>query len=611
MMARQAISGRQWVPPTAEIERLGEQFHQHHGVELVVGNVLAARNLASEEVPAFLDPRLEDLMPDPTRMQDMLAAAERLAGAVRDKESVAVFGDYDVDGACSAAILVEWLRGVGVRADFEIPHRIQAGYGPNPEAMQRLAAEHSLIFTVDCGSAESSADAVLVARERGADVVVLDHHVCGIEFPWAHAVVNPKREDDDSGLDHLCAAGVVYMMLAATNRVLVEAGWWETNRGAAPDMAQWLDLVALATVADVVPLRGLNRALVRQGLTLIQERRRPGVAALADGAKVRDVVTESTISFTLAPRLNAPGRVGEEPQLAVDLLLTDEAEHAAVLAERCELLNKKRRELQSEVMEHAREQISEQGVREHLYWVLGEYWHAGVVGVVAGQLVDRLGKPIIVLTSDGDRVKGSGRAPAGCDLGAAVRAACDAGHMVRGGGHAAAVGMEMVSDSVHAAMECVSEALANGASPTHDGPRELHFTGYLQPGGVTWDLHEALQSAGPYGSGSAQPRFVLGDVELLFWKEMGGGSYRLTVQDHTGSRLKAIAFAAKGTPLGDEIESMKYDPTGGRGRRIDLLGTVEPDTYNNARKAFLRVEDMRVEPRTIPGGPELTGEETA
>ncbi|MEL6266908.1 MAG: DHH family phosphoesterase [Pseudomonadota bacterium] len=423
-----SAAGRRWVGPDAGVERLGRAIAQEAGVGEVVGRVLAARGVLPEAAEDYLAPTLRALMPDPSVLADMDLAAERLARAVRGAERVAIFGDYDVDGAASAAMLAEWLAALGLEATIHIPDRVAEGYGPNVPAMARLGGAHDLVVCVDCGTVAH--EALAAATAAGAEVIVADHHLAGERLPEVTAVVNPNRADCPSGLGHLCAAGVTFLMLVAANRLL-------RGERAVPDLMPALDLAAVATVADVAPLTGLNRAFVRQGLSILGRRGRPGLAALADAAGLKAPPRSTDLAFVLGPRLNAGGRVGDAG-LAVRLLRAGCPREAATLAAEVEAMNAARRRIEAEVTEAA---IAQAEVRlaarpggAALAWAAGEGWHPGVVGIVASRLRERFDCPAVVVAVNGADARGSGRSVPGIDLGSAVAALARTGQLAQGGG---------------------------------------------------------------------------------------------------------------------------------------------------------------------------------
>lgn len=568
-----SATGRLWRGPDAAVERAGLAIAQTAGLPEVLGVVLAGRGVVPEEAAAYLAPVLRDLMPDPCVLRDMEPAAALLADAVRRRRRIAVFGDYDVDGAASAALVVRWLRGFGLPATVYIPDRIDEGYGPNVPAMRALADRNDLILCVDCGSL--SFEPVEAAGSAGAAVVIADHHLCGETLPAARAVVNPNRQDETAGLGHLCAAGVVFLLLVAANRVLRGQGV------KVPDLLGLLDLVALATVADVAPLTGLNRAFVRQGLKVMAQRGNPGLTALADVARLSGRPTAFHLGFMLGPRVNAGGRVGRA-DLGARLLSTDDAAEAGRLAAELDALNRVRQEIEAGVLDAAVAQVEARGAEGPLVWAAAEGWHPGVVGIVAARLKERFNRPAVVIGFEGEAGKGSGRSVHGVDLGSAVAGLARAGLIEKGGGHRMAAGLSLSRAALDAAMAALGEALARQGAG-REGPRDLRLDGCLSVAAATADLVELLDAAGPWGAAAAPPRFAIPGAVLRHVAMAGERHLRLTLADGP-DRLEAICFGAVGTPLGDTLERAQ-------GGRVHLAGQLDLDTWGGRRRAKLRVED--------------------
>lgn len=569
-----SVGARRWVGPSAQVERLGSAIAQTHDLPEIVGRILAARNVALDEAPAYLAPTLKELMPDPSTLADMDLAAELLVTMATAKKRIAIFGDYDVDGGSSSALLVDWLRALGLVATVYIPDRIDEGYGPNEEAMAGLAAAHDLIICVDCGTLSHGPIAAAVAA--GAEVMVADHHMAGETLPECAAVVNPNRHDDDSGMGHLCAAGVVFMLLVAANRLL------RTQGATPPDLMQALDLVALATVADVAPLIGVNRAFVRQGLKIMANRNRPGLRALADVAGVAATPNSFHLGYLLGPRVNAGGRIGKA-DLGARLLSTKSAEEASGIAHELDRLNGERRAIEADVLAQAIEQAEERGVDGPLVWAAGDGWHPGVVGIVAARLKEAFNRPSVVIGLDGETGKGSARSVEGVDLGAAVATCAREGVLLKGGGHQMAAGLTVAQAGVEAAMARLSELLAKDLA-LMTGPRSLRIDGALSPSAATPELVEMLEAAGPYGAAAPAPRFVIPHARVAFAKRAGEDHLRLTLEGETGGRLDAICFRAFSGPLGPFLSE-----TGGA--RVHVAGRLEIDDWGGRRKAKLKVED--------------------
>lgn len=571
-----SLSGRRWVGPDAAADRAAEAVVQATALPLPLARVLAARGVAPAEAAGYLRPALRDLLPDPRALRDMERAAARFLAAVQAQEKIAIFADYDVDGGASAALLIHWLRAMGRRATLYIPDRIDEGYGPNEPAMAALAADHRLILCVDCGTLSHAP----VAAARGADVVILDHHLGGETLPPALAVVNPNRQDEDGSLGHLCAASVVFLMLVEANRQLRAAG------GTGPDLMGLLDLVALATVADVAPLIGINRAFVRQGLRVMAGRDRVGLRALADVARLDRAPAAYHLGFVLGPRINAGGRVGAA-DLGARLLATDDPAEAQRLARQLDALNDERRAIEAEVRAAALAQAHARGVDGPLAWAAGAGWHPGVVGIVAARLAEATHRPAVVIGLDGGIGKGSARSVPGIDLGAAIHRLADEGLLIRGGGHKAAAGLTVAEDRLEAAMARLAELLARqGAGAA--GPRDLKIDGLVMPGAVTADLIESLEAAGPFGAAAPAPRFALSGVAVTSCRVMGGAHLALRVAaPGAGPTLEAVAFNALETPLGQALN--------GRGAGLfHLAGRLEVNSWGGRNTPRLRLDDGAV-----------------
>ncbi|MEL6318339.1 MAG: single-stranded-DNA-specific exonuclease RecJ, partial [Pseudomonadota bacterium] len=548
--------------------------------------VLAARGVALPEARAYLEPKLRDLLPDPFSLKDMDRAADRLALAVRGGERIAVFGDYDVDGAASTALLARWLRAFGITATLYIPDRIDEGYGPNVPAMERLAEAHDLLIAVDCGTLAFEPVAAAVAK--GADVLIADHHLAAEEVPECSGVVNPNRQDDESGQGHLCAAGVVFLLLVAAQRRLKEAGA-VSAAAPAPDLLSFLDLVALATVADVAPLVGVNRALVRQGLAVMTRRGHPGLTALADVGRLTTPPSAYHLGFVLGPRVNAGGRVGQA-DLGARLLSTDDPEEAQAIAERLDAHNEERRAIEAQVLEAATAQIearlADGAPAGALVWAADEGWHPGVVGIVASRLKETYNRPAVVIGFEDGVGKGSGRSIEGVDLGSAVAACAREGLFDKGGGHRMAAGLTVAWERMAHALARL-EALLARQGADRQGPRDLRLDGALSPGAASLELIETLEAAGPFGQGAPAPRFAIPAAKIAWAKPVGESHLRLTALDGRGGKLEAIAFRAFDGPLGRFLADRNGAPT-------HLAGRVEIDDWGGRRRAKLRIEDAAI-----------------
>ncbi|KUP92056.1 single-stranded-DNA-specific exonuclease RecJ [Tritonibacter horizontis] len=568
-----SLTGRRWIGPGVDQARASEQLAQDSGLPAAVCQVLARRGVPAHEAMGFLSPQLKELLPDPRRLKDMEAAAARFLQAIEARQKIAIFADYDVDGGASAALLLVYLRQMGRDATLYIPDRIDEGYGPNEQAMAALARDHDLIVCVDCGTLSHAP----IAAAKGADVVVLDHHLGAETLPDCVAVVNPNRQDETGDLGYLCAAGVVFLMLVDVRRQAREKGL-----GMGPDLMALLDLVALATVADVAPLIDANRALVRQGLKVMARRARVGLVALADVSRMDSAPSTYHLGFLLGPRINAGGRIGQA-DLGARLLACENPHEAAALAERLDQLNTDRRDIENAVRAAALEQAEARGFDAPLVWAAGEGWHPGVVGIVASRLKEATGRPAVVIGLDGDEGKGSGRSVAGIDLGAAIQRMAQDGYLLKGGGHRMAAGLTVARDQLEPAMARLSELLEKqGAGDL--GPSDLKLDGMLMPGAATVDLIEQIEQAGPFGAGAPAPRYGFPDLAVRFAKRVGESHLKVSLADGMGGNIDAISFGAFDTALGPRL--LEHG-----GARFHVAGRLEVNTWGGRQSAQLRLED--------------------
>ena len=551
-----------------------------------LARILAGRSVMAHEAQVFLEPRLRDLMPDPLVMRDMDRVVARLVQAVKAGEAVGVFGDYDVDGACSVALLVEGLSAAGVQCRFHIPDRLTEGYGPNREALQGLVAQGmQLLVTVDCGV--TSHEVITDIAGSGTDVLVLDHHQAPEILPPAYAVVDPNRLDDLSDLGHLCAAGVVFLTLVAFYRALRQQGYWTPSRPE-PDLRHLLDLVALATVADVVPLRGLNRAFVRQGLQIMRQRQRVGLRALIDAVRLNGPVEAWHLGYLLGPRINAGGRIGDAG-LGARLLLTRDGAEAERIALQLDALNRDRQVIETGMVEQGEaEALRQVGVDENLGHVIvtaAPDWHPGVVGLVAARLKERFSRPAFALACDDKGLAtGSGRSIAGVDLGRAVRKAVEDGLLLRGGGHAMAAGVTLRQEAIAAFTAYLEDELAAQVDKAR-ADQGLWIDAAVTAAGATPALLHAIEQAGPYGSAYPDPCFVLPSHRLMQVGELQGGHMRLLLRAGDGSTIKGMAFRAAGKPLGQALLDQ-------RNQTVHVAGRLSIDRYGGGEKAQIQVVDL-------------------
>src|SRR5471032_1094016 len=561
-----SLTGRRWAARLGD-ERAALAIAQRHGIPDAIARLLAARDVPLDEVPDFLDPTLRKFLPDPSHLKDMDAAVARLVKAVQDGEKIVVFGDYDVDGATSSALLLRFFRAIGADIGVYIPDRRKEGYGPNAPALLKIREEGAqVVVTVDCGV--TAYEPLKNAKKAGLDMIVIDHHQAEIVLPEAVAVVDPNRIDDDSPHKQLAAVGVAFLLAVGVNRALRAANWYVAPR-VEPDLRQWLDLVALGTVADVVPLTGVNRALVRQGLQVMQKRGNAGLAALADVAKLREPPGAYHLGFMLGPRVNAGGRVGQA-DLGARLLSSDDPHEVGALALRLDEFNAERRAIEREVLDQAVVRIE------------GTYG-PDRSGMPSALIVESDGWPVFVIGMDGEIGKGSGRSVRGVDLGAAVLAARQAGLLVNGGGHAMAAGLTVARPALPELMKFLDERIAPqlGAAPA---TRELGIDAALAPGAATQELVEMIEQAGPFGAGNALPRFVLPSVRVSYAQTVGEGHVRCTLVGQERGRVEAIAFRAGQSALGPAL----LDPA----RPIlHVAGALRIERYNGRTSVRLQIDD--------------------
>jgi len=578
-----SVLGRPW---RARLNGAGEALAlaiaQVSGQSDLMARVLAGRGVRLEEVERYLDPTLRDLMPDPFTMRDMEPAVARLAYAVQRGEKVAIFGDYDVDGATSAALLAQYLEDCGCATIVHIPDRVVEGYGPNAEAMRAFAAQGAtLVVTVDCGIV--SHEPFGEAKKLGLDVVVFDHHQAPELLPDALALVDPNRQDDLSGLGYLCGAGVVYMALVALNRSLRAAGFWQGR--AAPDLIAALDLVALGSVADVVPLVGLNRAFVVKGLSVMRARRRPGLAALLDVAGADGPPRPYHLGFLVGPRINAGGRIGDAG-LGVKLLMTRDDLEARALAAELDRLNRARQQIEIATLESAEaEALAALGLEERgaCVVVAGEGWRPGIVGLIAARLKERFGRPAFALALNGLEATGSGRSIAGVDLGRIVRAGVAAGVLVKGGGHAMAAGVTLARDRLGDFRAFLEEQLVAAVADAR-AKSGLEIDSAVTAGAATPALVHSIERAGPYGAGNPEPVFVLPRHRLVDVVPVGADHLRVRAAAGDNQTIEAIAFRAVGNGLGEALKRLRGSP-------VHLAGALTINRYGGREKAQLRLLD--------------------
>lgn len=579
-----SLGGKRWLIKSTD-ERQAMALTQRLRVPDVVGRVLASRGLEVETAPGFLDPKLKTHLPDPGHLKDMDKAAERIAQAVRDGEQIAIFGDYDVDGATSSALLKRFLDGAGAKTRVYIPDRLEEGYGPNVPALLKLKDEGaSVVITVDCG--QTSFDPLAEAAKAGLDVIVVDHHAGEARLPQAYAVINPNRMDDDSPHGQMAAVGVAFLVVVAVNRQLRADGWFDERP--APDLMQWLDIVALGTVCDVVPLTGVNRALVAQGLKVLASRQNVGLKMLADVAGVKEKPGAYHLGFVLGPRINAGGRVGQS-DLGTRLLSTTNDSEALALAQRLNDFNAERQDIEAAVLDEAVSQVDSRLAGAEpgpIVIAHGDGWHPGVVGIVASRLKDKYNRPSCVISFNGHEGTASGRSVSGVDLGAAVIAARQAGLLVKGGGHAMAAGFTVEREKLPDLEIFLGERIvqAIGGNPPPPG---LYIDSSTSASGANMHLVKMLEQVGPFGVGNPEPRFCIKDAHIAKADTVGADQshVRLILTDAGGQgRLTAIAFRAFDSDLGPALVNHGGAP-------FHFVGRLRINVWNGYESVQLMIDD--------------------
>ncbi len=582
----QSATGRTWRDRLDERGNLRAlSIIQRHGLPEILARVIAGRGIEPDEVEAFLDPTIRRLMPDPSSLTAMDAAAQRLADAVERRDAIAIFGDYDVDGATSSALLASFLQMAGSNALIYIPDRIFEGYGPNVAAIRALAERGTkLLVTVDCGT--TSHEPLAEAARLGLEVVVIDHHQADEQLPAAVAVVNPNRLDDLSKLGHLAAVGVTFLVLVAVNRVLRMRGYWTAARPE-PDLLDLTHLAALGTVADVVPLKGLNRAFVAKGLIAMRRREHAGLTALMDVARLAGPPEPWHLGFMLGPRINAGGRIGRA-DLGAQLLMLEDPVEAARIAAELDRLNRERQAIEQQTLAEAEaEAMAALGIEEKGAVVVtaAAGWHPGVVGLVAARLKERFGRPAFAIALEpGDTGTGSGRSITGVDLGRAVRHAVAEGLLIKGGGHAMAAGITLRRGALAEFRAYLVEALAASVEAARRD-RALPIDGAVSAAAANLELCATMDRAGPFGAGNPEPVIALPGHTIAYADPVGQAHIRVRLRAGDGAGINAIAFRAAGQKLGDALLKS-------RGQSVHVAGCLAVDRWQGDPRVQLRIIDV-------------------
>ncbi len=582
---RCSVLGQVWVERPV-VSRIAEAISMQNDVPLAAAKIMASRGVAIDGAKAFLAPSIKDLMPDPSVIKDMDKAIERIVKAAKAGQTIAIYGDYDVDGATSTALLMNYLKSININTIYYIPDRLVEGYGPNSEALLQLHKRGvSLVITVDCGTL--SFEPLDAAAKAGLDVIVVDHHKAETTLPKAVAVVNPNRLDDEStGLGQLAAVGVCFLLAVGLNRALKAAGWFDGDI-AEVDLRLWLDLVALGTICDVVPLTGLNRAFVRSGLKVMARRNNVGLSELADIGRLTKAPDVYALGFVLGPRVNAGGRVGSS-NLGTELLTTDDRDKAAMIAEQLDQHNQDRKEIEAAVQAEASAMLERrygiEGSPDTLVFVAGEGWHPGVIGIVASRLKDKYKLPTLVIGINDGEAKGSARSISGVDLGAAVIEAKHNDLLISGGGHAMAAGLTASPDKLESLEGFLREHMA-AAVVAAGKNTEYKLDGLVSIGGASVSLLNAIEDIGPFGAGNANPRFAIADVTIVKVDRVGADHVRAIFKGRDGSSLKVMSFRQADAPLGQALLS-------GLGQRFHVAGRLKIDDWSGVPKVEMTLEDL-------------------
>lgn len=583
---RHSILGQAWVLRPYS-DRIARAIADNLNVSPIVGQLINARGIGIEDAASFFTPSLKELMPDPSVILDMDKGVARMVRAIQQGEKIAVFGDYDVDGATSSAVFVRFFEALGVPVHIYIPDRMAEGYGPNAPAMVSLRDRGiDLVITVDCGTL--SFEPLKTAKDIGLDVIVVDHHKAEPLLPEAVAVINPNRLDDESDLGQLAAVGVTFLFLVAINRALREAGYYG-DKVKEPNLVSLLDIVALGTVCDVVPLTGLNRAYVTQGLKVMAARRNIGLTALADVGRISEAPNTYHAGFILGPRVNAGGRVGESG-LGARLLTTHNPIEAREIADRLDTYNSERRAIEADVLKEALAQaeakIGIDGQHDTLVFVAGEGWHAGVIGIVASRLKDKYGLPTFVIALEGGEGKGSGRSISGVDMGAAVIEAVQAGLLIKGGGHSMAAGLSVAPDKLEALEAFLKDHMAKSVTDANSA-KALKLDGVIAMSGATPALLDEIDRVGPFGMGNPGPRFVIPEVALIKADRVGENHLRCIFKAKDGTSMKVMAFRQADEELGNILRT-------GIGRKFHIAGKLKKDTWSGTTKVEMTLDDASI-----------------
>lgn len=578
-----SLGGNLWQVASVD-ERLAEILVQKYGLPILIAKIIALRGITSDDVANFLDPKISTLMPDPHVLKDMQKAAERIADAIIENQKIAIIGDYDVDGATSTSVMKLFLRSIGVEPDIHIPDRDE-GYGPSKQAVDDFKNKGTnLLLTLDCGT--TAFEPLEYATSLGIDVVVLDHHEAEVKLPKIYALVNPKRldeSDDYPSLKFMAAVGVVFMTVVAVNRSLRQRGFYNNDRPE-PDLKRWLDLVALGTVCDVVPLKGINRAYVSQGLKVMASRSNIGLKVLMDKANLVDTPNAFHLGYVLGPRINACGRVGDA-DMGNQLLCCNNDYQAELLVDKLNEFNLKRKDIENHVLLSAIEQVEGTPQEYPIAFVYGKDWHQGVIGIVAGRLKERYNVPSFVMSIEADEVKGSARSISQVDLGALIIAAKEKGILTKGGGHIMAAGFSLEEEKIEEFKKFVGEYVIAKIGDEAITP-VLNIDAVLDVGGANLELADYLEKLEPFGAGNTEPILMLKNVKIIKPSLIGVGHVRCVLTSDNGASIKAVAFRVGDNQIGNAMLKAK-------GEKFDIVGVLRHDKWNGRNEIQFIINDVR------------------
>ena len=576
-----SLTNKRWKLKTFD-ERETENISQNFGFSYLLAKLFNIRNINITDIDQYIKPSLKDHMPDPYNLVDMEKACSRIYDSICTNEKIAIFGDYDVDGSTSTSIIINYFRSLDIELEYHIPNRFTEGYGPSKEVFSKFKKNNvKVIITVDCGT--MSYDEMKFAKNENLDVIVLDHHQPEITLPEAYAIVNPNRLDDNSNLNYLAAVGVTYFFLIALNRKLRSMEWFSNNDLVEPNMISFLDIIALGTICDAVPLRGINRLLVIKGIEVMKKQLNVGLRSLIDKSSIKGKISAYDLGFKLGPRINAAGRLGRS-SFGTELLTATDTDNADHIADELDKFNKERRTIESYVLDSAEKQVTEEKLNKKLLIVYGEDWHEGVIGIIASRLKDKYHRPCVVITVSKGKAKGSGRSMKGIDLGNLVIAAKQAGIIDSGGGHSMAAGLSLKEDKIEELGNFFESQLSSSQSKVVD-EKLIYVDSLISSSGINLEVYDEIEKLGPFGSDNFEPNFVVKSSLLASVNQIGENHLKCLIKTPDGGFIEAIAFRCLSTPLGDQIQKNK-------GNSVSLLGKIKINEWGGRRTPQLHIEDI-------------------